>query len=120
MQLFECKPDVVPVVVADPFAGVDELLEQIRQTLPAVQERLSRVRTVVHCVTGGTTLLGYGATRFADEARRLGLSVTTVAAVDRRSPEEQRQRPFELGELVELPGPHTETFGSSNPVEDDA
>lgn len=38
----------------------------------------------------------------AERAARLGTAVRRIALVDRRSPEEQRTRPYVRGEVVEL------------------
>ena len=49
-------------------------------------------------LTGGTTLMGLLADRFAQRAQELGPQVHRFGLVDRRSPAEQAADPYQAGE----------------------
>ncbi|MEW6637751.1 MAG: hypothetical protein AB1425_13170, partial [Actinomycetota bacterium] len=53
--------------------------------------------------TGGTTCLGWAA-EFLEATLRadFGLHPRTIACVDHRSPEEQRQQPYMEGEVIDI------------------
>lgn len=57
---------------------------------------------VVVNLTGGTTVMQFTVMRVADIVRRWQVPVHTYAALDRRSPAEQRDNPWVVGELVQL------------------
>ncbi len=73
------------------------------------QRRVVRFQNVIVNLTGGTTVLQYVADQLGQGAGELGVRVRRVALVDRRSPEEQRDSPYQLGELVTL-GPLEEAI----------
>ncbi|HEW92964.1 MAG TPA: CRISPR-associated DxTHG motif protein [Thermotogaceae bacterium] len=88
------------VLVNDPFTGVDEIdkvTEEIRKYLED-----NNVKDIVVNLTGGTSLLGYIA-ELVKEKIRYGRRITTVLAVDRRPYEEQKENPYIVGEILELP-----------------
>ena len=88
------------VSVNDPFTGVDEIdkvTEEIRKYLED-----NNVKDIVVNLTGGTSLLGYIA-ELVKEKIRYGRRITTVLAVDRRPYEEQKENPYIVGEILELP-----------------
>lgn len=82
--------------LADPFVGFAEgrrLAQEIAQRLKANGEPQITV-----CLTGGTTALQDAVMSIAQS-----LGAREIALVDRRGVEEQRQQPFAVGELVEIP-----------------
>lgn len=88
------------VLVNDPFTGVDEVEKVVEEARKYLEE--NGVREVVINLTGGTSLLGYMVERIRDVIR-YGKKITTVLAVDRRPYEEQKENPYVVGEILELP-----------------
>jgi len=82
-------------IVNDPFLCFDEAEPFLRQWKP----RLAQLGGLVVNVTGGTTAMQYLVERLARQAESLGLEVERIALIDRRPPEEQRARPYALGEV---------------------
>jgi hypothetical protein len=86
-------------VLADPYGGVEEAKE-IAKTL---QDKLAEACELVVNLTGGTTAMQLVAEQVAATASRLGIPVKRILLIDRRSPQDQRDNPYVLGEVVELP-----------------
>lgn len=82
------------VRLRDPFGGVEEFTDVVEQR---VQVLLGADRVYVN-LTGGTTLMGLLADRFAQRAQELGPQVHRFGLVDRRSPAEQAADPYQAGE----------------------
>ncbi|HEW91273.1 MAG TPA: hypothetical protein ENF81_01865 [Thermotogaceae bacterium] len=57
---------------------------------------------IVVNLTGGTSLLGYMVERIRGKVR-YGKTVRTIMAINRRSYDEQRENPYVLGEVLEIP-----------------
>jgi len=86
--------------VNDPFTGVNEVERVTEEARKYLEE--NGVKEVVINLTGGTSLLGYMVERIRDGIR-YGRKITTVLAVDRRPYEEQKENPYVVGEILELP-----------------
>ena len=100
--LKEAEADDLPCDVLrmnDPFAGYDEAKRLIDN---ALRRKLVDAGTITINLTGGTTVMQYVVERIGDAARKLGCQVRRIALVDRRPIDEQRARPYVLGELVDL------------------
>ena len=82
--------------LADPFAGFAEGRQLARRLAARWRERDDL--EVVANLAGGTTALQDAVKCLADL-----LGAREIAVVDRRSLEEQRQDPFVVGELVDVP-----------------
>ena len=54
-------------------------------------------------LAGGTSFLQYVASNMADRLEKRNYSVKKVFAVDRRDFKEQKENPYVVGEVVELP-----------------
>lgn len=95
------RPDLHAMVreVADPHRGFDEGARLIDAEIVTA---LGSAAQVVVNLTGGTTVMQWLVESMAERAARLGTAVRRIALVDRRSPEEQRTRPYVRGEVVEL------------------
>lgn len=85
-------------ILQDPQAGFVEGRALARFLAASADEN-----NVVN-LTGGTTVLQDCVRSVADILRREGRPVREVAAIDRRSTDEQRRDPLFVGELVEVPG----------------
>jgi CRISPR-associated DxTHG motif protein len=96
------EASVQPIVreLADPHAGYEQADDLIKDR--DLLDCMSRARELIVNLAGGTTVMQYVVERIAREGSRMGISVRRVAAVDRRTPAEQRLNPYRLGELVEL------------------
>jgi len=81
----------------DPLRGYHEISKLIDSSMRAC---LASKAEVTVCLTGGPTLMQYAASLLAEEARKLGVPVREVAAIDGRSPAEQAENPYVLGEVV--------------------
>lgn len=88
-------------VIKDPYGGVEEAKE-IATTL---RDKLAEARELVVNLTGGTTAMQLIVEKMAAEANRLGIPVRRILLIDRRPPHEQRDDPYVLGEVIELPDP---------------
>ena len=86
-----------------PRAG-DRPERALEKLAEAHRRRLLDASEVDVCLTGGTTWMGLIVGRLATEARRLQRPTREFGLVDRRSPEEQRSKPFVAGELVWIVG----------------
>lgn len=82
----------------DPYAGIAER----RRIVSEARGELAVADQVCVNVTGGTTLMGIVVDDLAQEARRFARPVRRFALIDRRTPEEQKQNPFVLGDLLWL------------------
>lgn len=91
-----------PVVrlLEDPFAGIAELDRICDRDL---LESFLGAEQLVANVAGGTTVMQAIVERCARRGAELGVPVRTVAVVDRRTADEQRLAPYEMGELLDLP-----------------
>lgn len=90
-----------PLLLEDPFAGVDELLAIIKQARPRL---LDASEVYVH-LTGGSTLMAHACERIADTARRYGRPVHYFLSLDRRGRAAQEREPFVVGEILPLEDP---------------
>lgn len=103
-------PDrIAPFEVHDPYGGVDEHGRFVVESKPLFHE-LVRAESLIVNMTGGTTVMQVVVQKIARKAQHEGAHVRDVAVVDRRSPIEQKERPFELGELVDLADDAAEGF----------
>ncbi|MBI5368403.1 MAG: TIGR02221 family CRISPR-associated protein [Planctomycetes bacterium] len=89
------------LVLQDPHRGWREVEARFGAQ---VDPLLAGAHEVVANLTGGTTAMQYGVEWTALRARRLGTPVGRLMLVDTRSPEEQRERPYEVAEAVWLEG----------------
>jgi hypothetical protein len=97
---FSGDPDrLVKLVLGNPWSGYDEVEPALNKALDG---DLLGVSEVVVNLTGGTSLLGFAAQRMGEKLQRFALPVRRVALVDRRSPEEQRENPYVVGEMIEM------------------
>jgi len=87
--------------VEEPFVGYKEAARVLNDE---VRAWLVQAERVVVNLAGGTTVMQYIVEHLAKEAERLGIPVQRGATVDRRTPQEQRDEPYVLGEWVELSG----------------
>mgnify|MGYP001361149581 CR=1 FL=1 len=85
-------------IMEDPHSGFHEA-DDIAES---VAEYLLKADKIVLNITGGTTALQYMAQKMGAKARQMDREVEQVALVDRRSPQEQKDDPFTLGELIKL------------------
>jgi hypothetical protein len=99
--------------IEDPFTSFQRVnketaraLEKKNMALRSIQERLRNAildaEEVRVCLTGGTTLLGFFAQRMHELAGNLGRPSRRFALIDTRSPEEQREKPWVVGEMIWL------------------
>lgn len=86
------------LVMKDPFCGFEESSELASKVVPQV---LTAERVVAN-QTGGTTVMQFVIQRICHELTQLDVPVELVALVDRRSPNEQTENPFVMGELIAL------------------
>lgn len=85
----------------DPFYGFSEASEILSAEM--MVSLLASEEVVVN-ITGGTTAMQYVVERLADKCRRIGIKVRTIALVDKRPVEQQRNDPWQRGEVYELDG----------------
>ncbi len=83
--------------IGDPFTGFIEGRELARKLAESARYRGERAEHIVN-LAGGTTAL-----QDAAQCLARALGAREVAVIDRRSPDEQRQNPFVVGELIEVP-----------------
>ncbi|ABG03242.1 CRISPR-associated protein, Csx2 family [Rubrobacter xylanophilus DSM 9941] len=89
--------------LGDPFNGFEEAREKGKEALSQHARLWVSSREVVVNRTGGTTCLGWAAERLEAALRKdLGLRPRTIACVDRRSVEEQRENPYVEGEVIDI------------------
>ena len=81
---------IEPLQVTDAFGGVEE----IERLAKAVTDHLVGSSVCVN-VTGGTTVMGLAAERVAAKARQLACPVRRFGLIDRRSPSEQDEDPYQ-------------------------
>lgn len=86
-------------ILADPYGGVTEADGMAK----ALQGKLLEAAELIVNLTGGTTMMQLVAEKVAASARGLGIPVTRILLIDRRPPQEQRDNPYVLGEVIELP-----------------
>ena len=84
----------------DPFAGFAEM-----EGVFAEFETLNfdTLDEIILNLAGGTSFLQYVASNMADRLEKRNYSVKKVFAVDRRNFKEQKENPYVVGEVVELP-----------------
>lgn len=85
-------------ILADPYGGVED-----RDVAKTLQDKLIEARELVVNLTGGTTAMQLVAEQVAASASRFGIPVKRILLIDRRPPQEQRDCPYILGEVIELP-----------------
>jgi hypothetical protein len=90
--------DIVPLVMANPFGGSDEIEPLIEQA----REHLFKAERVFVNITGGTTVMGLAAEKLAEEAKGLARPVRRFGLIDRRNKQEQIEDPFQQGETFWL------------------
>jgi len=83
--------------ISDPFIGFIEGRGLARNIAKSEERRAESVEYIVN-LAGGTTAL-----QDAVQCIARALRAKEVAVIDRRSPGEQRQNPFVVGELIEVP-----------------
>lgn len=86
------------IEMQDVFCGFDETSGIIKTVWPLIQNAGSLVVNL----TGGTTAMQWVMQALYERTRSEHLPVKRVAFVDRRPAAEQQQRPWELGEIVEI------------------
>lgn len=97
------------LLLDDPFNGFEEAKQKVGRLLEERAPQWVTAQEVIVNRTGGTTCLGWAAERLESEIRKgLGLSPRTIACIDRRSQEEQRERPYIRGEVIDITGPAEE------------
>jgi len=95
--------EVSCLILDDPFNGFDEAREKAEEALKEHGPRWAAAQEVIVNRTGGTTCLGWAVERIEAALRRdLGLEPRTVACIDRRDPEEQREMPYIEGEVIDI------------------
>jgi hypothetical protein len=87
----------ITTLCGDPFEFRD-----VRAVVSNAVQQLDQAARITVNVTGGTTALQYLAEAVGREAERLGIEVTRVALVDRRSAAAQQADPYTEGEVVRL------------------
>lgn len=89
------RGESVPLMLEDPFGGEVEIKRLVKEA----QKHFIGADEVLVNVTGGTTLMGIAAERLASKARALACpSVRRFGLIDRRSPSDQEQDPYKMGE----------------------
>jgi hypothetical protein len=84
------------IQMQDPHAGVDEFKKLIRAVTPWI----FKADELHCCLTGGTALMGVLAGQIANKARaEFQRTVQQFVLIDKRQPEEQRNNPWEVGEI---------------------
>jgi len=83
--------------INDPFVGFIEGREWARKIARSEEQRTESAEYIVN-LAGGTTAL-----QDAVQCIARALGAKEVAVIDRRRPDEQRQNPFVVGELIEVP-----------------
>jgi hypothetical protein len=83
--------------ISDPFVGFTEGRELAIKIAKSEEQRAESVEYIVN-LAGGTTAL-----QDAVQCLARALNAKEVAVIDRRRPDEQRQNPLIVGELIEVP-----------------
>jgi len=86
------------LTMEDPHAGFEETERLKADALPSLLE----AEEVVANQTGGTTAMQFVIQSICKELEKYDVPLEEVALVDRRSPEQQRTDPYQVGELVRL------------------
>jgi hypothetical protein len=86
------------IVLENPWSGYDE----IDPLIATVESSLLSVSEVIVNMTGGTSLLGFTAQRLGERLQRFALPVRRIALIDRRPPEEQRENPYVVGDMIDV------------------
>lgn len=96
LQRCDSSPESLRLIMDNPFAGADEFESLLDQTLPWLYEA-----DEIHAnLTGGTALISALIGRLARESqRRFQRPVREFVLIDKRSPEEQRADPWQLGSI---------------------
>lgn len=89
---------VEPLVLEDPFGG----LEEIQRLVKASRPRLLQAERVWVNITGGTTVMGLAVEAIAQEARSMARATRRFGLIDRRPAAEQEAEPFQAGEVLWL------------------
>ncbi|OAA32502.1 hypothetical protein AT15_00035 [Kosmotoga arenicorallina S304] len=84
----------------DPFAGFSEMERNFAEFEALNFDALDEI---ILNLAGGTSFLQYVASNMADRLEKKNYSVKKVFAVDRRDFKEQKENPYVVGEVVELP-----------------
>ena len=88
--------NIEPLVLEDAFG---EGPTEIKRLASAAREHFVGAGEVFVNVTGGTTLMGFGAERLVSEARLLSCpAVHRFGLIDRRPPSQQETDPYQAGE----------------------
>ena len=85
------------IIIDDPFLAFDQW-----ERIQPVVEMIAEADEVWVNITGGTTALQYLVQKAARSLTAHGRVVRTVALIDRRGVIEQKNQPYEIGELVVL------------------
>ena len=83
------------LVLEDAFGGGRD---EIAHIVKVARKHLISADEVIVNVTGGTTLMGLTAEKIASEARRFARPVRRFGLIDRRTPEQQTEDPYQAGE----------------------
>lgn len=84
----------------DPFTGFDEI-QKIQGSFSMID--WNPFDEIILNLAGGTSFLQYVATKVVDELEKQNHSVKRVFAIDRRAYTEQKENPYVVGDVVELP-----------------
>ncbi len=82
------------LVLEDAFGGGRD---EIAHIVKVARKHLISADEVIVNVTGGTTLMGLTAEKIASEARRFARPVRRFGLIDRRTPEQQTEDPYQAG-----------------------
>lgn len=89
-------------IMKDPFTGFDEA----EAVFKAFQSSILSAEQIVINITGGTTAMQHVIQQVARRIERFGKDMQLYAFADRRSPDEQRENPYVLGEIISLNQDH--------------
>jgi hypothetical protein len=93
----EYQGEIITYTMHDPFTGFTEIPEMLDRVSPT----LIFAASVVVNVTGGTTAQQCAVQALGGEVER-SRPVRKIALVDRRDPKEQRNKPYVVGEIIDL------------------
>lgn len=85
-------------LMKDPFAGFTEKDAIVSKAKGLIDQS----EKVVVNLTGGTTVMQFLIQSLSDYARGIGKNIDIIAVIDRRTPSEQQENPYEVGELLLL------------------
>lgn len=91
--------EVVTYEMEEPFYGFGEGKQVLSKSRSS---NLFMAKELVINITGGTTAMQHVVERVGEDCRHLGLRVRRIALVDKRTIQEQRSDPWQLGELYAL------------------